>query len=680
MRIGYIDIEIDSINGFPDVNKASNPLTMFSVYDNKLDRTITLGLKPNSHVSTSIENCVLFDKEIDLLKAIIHLFEKCRWQIITGWYSESFDIPFLINRMMVVLKDDSYKRLSPIGDIQKDHKGHYKIAGVSHLDSLQLYKKFEINSRESYQLDNILKLELGKEEGKVVFEGSLTDLYRKDFEKYIEYNRQDVRGLVKLESKKKFIDLTQQITGLSCCELEDIYYNTRLVDGLILANLKPKNLVAPDKSNEEGEDNGYSGAFVLDPIKGLHEWVISLDLTSLYPSIIRSLNMSPETIQEENSNTNGLSDDYFISPNNYKFTKKYRGVIPQITDELFEKRLNYKKLMNEAKRKNNEELYSFYWLRQYVIKIFLNSIYGYLGSKTTRFYDRRIAEAVTTIGQEILKYSIGFFNAKDNIQIVAGDTDSVYINLSKICKSKDDCIKIGRMLQDEINNSLTQFAKDKFNIKDDEKHYFEFKFEKICRRLIAIAKKRYAYLLEWSEGFDSNEVGVVGIEVVRSDTPMVCRDFMKTVLHFILDGKSKNEVDEYITLFTNSYRNMSYEDKSIPVGVHGVRKYTDKKTGNPIKGASAHIKAAINYNRLIQPFHTNLAPIRDEDKIRYFFVKNSKVDVIGYIDFLPELKQFEIDDEHMIQRLITHKIESVYDCLGWKMIFDGSQVNDDLFN
>ena len=670
LRTWFIDIEVLVDDRFPDIAKADSPITCISFFDNKIDKTITLALVPKGYQPKKLNDCLCFDFEEELLRSFIYLINKSQAQILSGWNSEKFDIPYIVNRCKKILGEEEANKISPVNRIDTMHKGDISIKGITCLDYLQLYKKFEINLRDSYQLNSIAKFELDTE--KIQFEGSLDDLYYNDFEKYIEYNRRDVDIVKQLDDKKKYIDLTRNLTMSACREMEDVYYNTRLIDGYVLSALKGMNKVVPDKPEREKKESAYAGAYVSDPVVGMHDWVIALDLSSLYPSIVRSLNMSPETIVDDSYN-----GDCFTAANGSRYRKDKRGIFPLILDEITKKRKYYKKKVKEEEEKGDEEKAKFYWMRQYTYKILLNSAYGYIGADVTRFFNRDIAEGITLTGQAIVKFSEKHFNNKD-IRCIYVDTDSNFLLMPKEYNTTEKCVEFGKKLTKDINSKLDEFAKDKCNIVDDNKHYFEFNFEKICKSILLVSKKRYAYHLIWKEGFDKDSIEVTGIEVVRSDTPEVCRDFTKDVLEMILRKKDKADIDKFVKEFKKKYEKMDLEQQAIPVGVKGVNKYAKNK--HPIKGTPVHVRAALYYN--LYGVDKGDPVIKSSDKIKWYYSNDSRIPSMAFIETpTKKVREFKVDTKKMLQRLVDGKIEHLYNALGWRMPSDNMEIfSDDIFS
>ncbi len=347
------------------------------------------------------------------------------------------------------------------------------IAGISCLDYMDLYKKFIGTTKPSYSLANVAKDEELKHQ-KLTYRGSLTQLYKEDLSRYVEYNLVDVKVVVELDQKYDFIHLAQAVCHKGHVPYEWFQMSSRFIDGAILMYLRRHNLVAPNKpiggreeyeEMERGGKEGFTGAFVKDPIPGLYDWVTSADITSLYPSTIMSLNISPETKMDKILNWSAMDFingdlpilrslnkeytseefkkmikdyNYSIASNGVIYKQDMRGVIPTILDQWFSERVEYRKKAKDFGKNGDKVQEAFYDRRQKRQKIFLNSVYGVLGLPIFRFYDRDNAEAVTTSGQEIIrsaerlvndiydeKYKENGVEPPTNDHVIYIDTDSV---------------------------------------------------------------------------------------------------------------------------------------------------------------------------------------------------------------------------------------------------------------
>lgn len=439
------DIEVSSENGFPDVQSATNEILSIAWYDKAakmqgvyvLDKT----LKYENFVLEDDTVVEFFQTEEELLSKFFLKWTEIQPTIVSGWNVERFDIPYLYHRATVVLGKEISLMLSPIQKILwNDYKQMYKIAGVAVLDYLGLYKKFTYTQESSYNLDAIGRKEVNH--GKLQYGGTLDNLFKNDIKKFIEYNMGDVIIVKKIDEKMKLLDLVKSICHRAHVPYEDVYYSSRVIDGAILTYLKRLGIVAPNKkykSNEDAEEDGvqsFTGAYVKEPIPGRYFWIYDLDMTSLYPSVIMSLNISPETkigkiedwvpetfvmgkstthmMQVNEKHPRKITTDevrdfveqhkYSIAVNGVMYKMENTGLIPSILDAWFKERVEYRNLMTKFGKSGDTDKFEYFRMRQHVQKILLNSVYGVLGLPTCRFYDRDCAEATTTTGVAIIKY------------------------------------------------------------------------------------------------------------------------------------------------------------------------------------------------------------------------------------------------------------------------------------
>jgi DNA polymerase elongation subunit (family B) len=454
----FVDIEVSMNNQMPIVKEGNNEITSIAMMDSVSNRYMVFVLDTqeiHEDFSTDEADILFYPTEKELLLAFLAAYELAAPTIVTGWNSNGFDVPYLYNRICRVLGSEEANRLSPIGKVKySDRLERYRMAGVSSLDYLELYRKFTYTQRPNYRLDTIGRLEVDM--GKVDYVGSLDMLFRNDIHKFIEYNLQDVRIIVELDKKLKLIELVRGICHIGHVPYEDYAMSSRFLEGTVVTYLHRKGIVVTNKPYEieddtptttvgvdDEDDEGFIGAYVKEPIPGLYDWVYSLDLESLYPSIIMSLNISPETkvgyvrnfnveqhirkeilayvVQEPNRDdtvemeykefTEFLDENSLrVASNGVLYNNAVKGIIPEILEEWFKLRKEYKNLMIEHANAGNKELEGYYDQRQHIQKIFLNSMYGYLGLVGARFYDLDNASAVTLTGQDVIKSSALFAN------------------------------------------------------------------------------------------------------------------------------------------------------------------------------------------------------------------------------------------------------------------------------
>lgn len=454
-RIMTYDIEVEMDSGLPDPLKGDNGITAISMHDSVSDHywVLIMDVKGTLNRRESGNTTVIpFSDERDLLKSYLNIYEEINPTIVTGWNIDYFDTPYIYNRIKNVLGESYSKRLSPIGEcFYSPYRNRFFIGGVSYLDYLALYKNFTYNELDNYRLDTISQSELGR--GKIEYSGNLDDLFRDDIEKFIHYNLVDVELVVGLDAKLQFIDLARAICHAGHVPYEDFVYSSKYLEGALLTYLKKKNLVAPNKPADrrermeamrENNEEKFIGAYVKDPIVGKYKWIYDLDLTSLYPSIIMTLNISPETIigkvsdwdaevffrnerdwyeldgeRISKENLKRLLDETncSIASNGVLYTRDKVGCIPDILDHWFNQRVEFRKLEKQYGHEGDKEKYAFYKKRQLVQKILLNSLYGCLGLPAWRFYDRDNAEAVTLTGQIVIKRTADIVNLKYNKEL-----------------------------------------------------------------------------------------------------------------------------------------------------------------------------------------------------------------------------------------------------------------------
>ena len=692
----FFDIEVEVTDGFPEPTKANNKITSIALYNKMEDCNMVFIISDKIQSYTNDNTTVeVFGTEQQLLQAFLKYWINTKPTIISGWNINKFDIPYLYNRITKVFGEEFASALSPIQIVKyNSNKQVYRIAGVSSLDYLELYKKFTYTQQSSYRLDHIGKIEVNI--GKVAYDGSLDDLYRDDIDRFIEYNLNDVKIVVALDDKLKLIDLARAVSHLGRIPYEEVYYSSRYIEGAILVYLKQLNLVTPNKKvgvTYDGSYGRFSGAYVKSPIPGRYDWVFDLDLTSMYPSIIMSLNISPETkigkingwdaeefikgttktysIEKEGKVirhlSNGELKDFMnknnvsISSNGVIYDLSKKGVIPAILEKWFDARVEYKSLAKKYGEEGDEKLHGYFNRRQHVQKILLNSIYGVLGLTVFRFYDIDNAEATTTTGVKLIQFTEKVTNSyynkllkDDKDYCIYTDTDSVFYSALPLVKNRlpnadttddkfmtEQILDIASEVQTYINKSYDYFAKNFLNIQDE--HRFEIKQEVIAKSAFWVTKKRYGQWIINDGGTPCEKLDVKGLDIVRSSFPPSFRDFMTKVLKAILAKVGKERIDEFILNFKKSLHNETVENIALPTGVKGIKKYTKKKTTRGFggksmftdmeKGAPVYVKASVVYNDLLKHFNANnCEPIRNASKIRWVYLKDNpfNIDAIAF--------------------------------------------------
>ena len=712
-RTMTFDIEVEMVSGLPNTQFAQNEITAIASHDGvtKLYDVFVLDkarkVKNNAKQFSKDGRDVklhIFDNEKNLLIAFLNYYEEVNPTILTGWNIDFFDIPYLYNRIKNVCGEGHAKRLSPIGQtFYSPYRQKWSFAGVSILDYINLYKNYNYGLESSYTLNHIATKELGR--GKIEYEGSLDDLFENDLEKFIEYNIVDVDLVVSMDEKLQFIELCRAICHAGFVPYEDYMFSSKYLEGACLAYLKKKGLVAPNKPKDRKEkmqalrDNNeekFIGAYVKEPIVGKYDWIYDLDLTSLYPSIIMTLNISPETkigkIQNWDAEhwVRGGDASYTIvgsGGDKYEYTKQeltevikdsnlgvaangvlYNqdkpGLIADILDTWFKQRVEFRKLEKQYGEAGDTEKYEFYAKRQLVQKILLNSMYGVLGLPAFRFYDIDNAEAVTITGQTVIKKTAEMANIKYNKELgtkedynVYIDTDSIYMMAEPLVKHRYPEYKEfdEQRMASEVNiiaeetqtflNSFYDLLAERFFCIPKDKHRFEIKKEYISKAGFWVAKKRYAQWMVLKNGIKCDKLDVKGLDVVRSSFPKAFQEYMSGMLKDILMGKDNEYVDTKLLAFKASMINLPVNKIAKGGAIKELSKYDNGKwrkdsglaIANFEKGTPAHVKAGISYNRLLKFFDCPFKhePIRDGDKVKWVYLRQNPLglDTVAFKDY-----------------------------------------------
>ena len=764
-RVLTFDIEVEMISGLPNTKEAKNEITAIAAYDGAtklydvfvLDKERKVKNNSNNFNKDGREvNVHIFDNERNLLYAFLNYYEEINPTILTGWNIDFFDIPYLFNRIKNVCGEGNAKRLSPIGEcFWSPYREKWSFGGVSILDYINLYKTYTYTLEASYTLNYIATKELGR--GKVEYEGGLDDLFENDLEKFIEYNIVDVDLVVAMDEKLQFIELCRAVCHAGFVPYEDYIFSSKWLEGACLGYLKKKGLVATNKPKDRKErmqalrDNNeekFIGAYVKEPIVGKYDWIYDLDLTSLYPSIIMTLNISPETkvgkIQNWDAEENirgvekiyklvGKDGDTYeyttqelkevikdsnlgVAANGVLYTQDKPGLIADILNDWFQKRVEFRKLEKKYGEAKDTEKYEFYAKRQLVQKILLNSMYGVLGLPAFRFYDIDNAEAVTITGQTVIKKTAEMANIKywkelgtrDDYNVYI-DTDSIYMMAEPLVKHRypnykefdqnrmaEEVNRIAEETQTFLNSFYDMLAERFFFIPKD-KHRFEIKKEYISKAGFWVAKKRYAQWMILKNGIPCDKLDVKGLDVVRSSFPKAFQDFMAKMLKDILMGKDNSYMDESLLEFKKNMINLPVNKIAKGGAIKELSKYDDgnwrKDGGQSIatfeKGTPAHVKAGITYNRLLKFFNCPYKhePIRDGDKVKWVYLKNNPLglDTVAFKDYndpneIMDFVEQYVDRDMIYKAELENKVDDFYKALKWEKASTEAQTAKKFFS
>ena len=728
LSIVIIDIEVGSENGFPDPYKATEPITAIAV--RQLNGGITV-YGCGDYEKQGDEDYIKCKDEWTLCKTFLKDWQANYPDVVSGWNIDYFDIPYLVNRFNRILGEDETKKLSPWNNVWERsfvHKGQqkkvYNMTGISALDYIELYRWYAPagKSQESYSLNHITSVELN--ESKISYDeyDNLHQLYKLNYQKFIEYNIKDVELVIKLEDKLKLIELALTLAYDTKTNYEDVFAQTRMWDSLIYSYLLEKNIVVPPKEIQR-KDSAFEGAYVKDPQIGMHDWVASFDLDSLYPHLMMMYNISPETLVEpedytdemrkiimdgisvenllgQNVKTNDIKN-VTVTPNGQFFRTDVQGFLPKMLEEMYEDRKKFKKLMlkckqeyidekNPQKKEELGKLVARYNNLQLAKKVSLNSAYGALGSQYFRFYDLRMALGVTLAGQLSIRwienkiniYMNKLLKTTDVDYVIASDTDSIYLRLgdlvNKVYTGPKETAKVitfmDRVCEDKIQPYINESYQELASYVHAYSQKMRMKREGLSNKGFWTAKKRYVLNVFNNEGvqYDEPDMKIMGLEVVKSSTPAIIREKMKETISLIINTDEAT-VQEFIANLKTEFKKLPVEDISFPRGVNGIREYSDSTTLYK-KGTPIHVKGAILYNDLLAKHNLTkkYQEIKEGEKLKFTYLKVPnpvKDTVISFPVRLP--KEFAlqpyIDYETQFEKTFVEPMKIILDCIGWKV-------------
>lgn len=707
IHVGYIDIETDNVNGYSEAIDATEQITAITLWSSVSKKFFVYGCGEFKSDDPEVRY-FKFDTEVKMLEQFLRDWEYLDFDIVTGWNIKIYDFPYIINRLTRLFGKDGAKKLSPIGYVRekREHQFHreqlvYEIAGVAQLDLLMLYRKNVSTPKESFRLDSIAESELGERKIDYSEVGDLGALHRTNYQKFILYNIHDVRLVQKLEEKLRLIELQMVVAYDAKINFEDVFSPNKMLDNRIMNHLLSKKMVVPQRSlSFGGESEASEGAYVKEPVVGRHNWVVSFDVTSLYPTIMMSLNMGPETkipMHQTSHKFGGMNaermlkgdfDAQFLIDNNLTlaangvcYTRSKKSFFKEVLEDLFAKRVAYKNraqtakkalvkleqqeetpLLLEERAKYKQEAIKFD-LYQQATKISLNSLFGVMGSTWFRFFDRDNFEAVTITGQFAIQYIAreiniffnNFFKTTDIDYILYIDTDSVYLAMESVVERYKKAMANGNKPQpttEEIVDFLDSFAQAKIEPAIDAGFtkmlgvingttHFKMKRESIAINGSWNAKKRYILSVLDNEGvrYSTPELKYIGVEFAKATSPKYCRDNMKEAARIYLRG-DKDEFYEFVAKVKEGFYKLNPEEIAAPRGVSDLVKYADQQTiyksGTPIQ-----VKGALVHNHLIDKLDLGMRyqKIKNGDKLKYVYLKSNhitKSNVISFANVLPK--------------------------------------------
>lgn len=721
MKIVTIDIETSTEYGFPSPKTAQEEVLLITLQDFNTKDIISFGCKPYLVKQNNVKYVQCRD-EMELLRKFIDEIKRDYPDVITGWNCQLFDIAYLSARIQRVLGNRALEECSPHGIVNSREvpfaRGRTETAfdwvGTSILDLLDLYKKFSYKMVENYKLDTVAKEELNDEKVKHEY-GTFKEFYTKDWDLFVDYNIHDVVLVDQLEDKMKLITLILTMAYDAKCNYTDIYSSVRTWDCILYNYLLKRNIMVHNPPPiDPAADRQIMGAFVKEPKPGQYDWVVSFDATSLYPSIIMTWNMSPETLAEgqkylpddeksimrliqKDFDTKDLAfKNYAMTANGQCFRRDEEGIFPKLINYYFGERqaakkqmLEAQKMYEETKDKKYQGIIASLNSRQMSAKILMNSLYGAMGNVYFRYYDIRIAEGITMTGQllirSVAKQLTDFMNEwcdTDGIDYsFYSDTDSTYITLGNYVNSflqsrtKSDVVScIDKFCQEEIEPNINRACQNLSEYLNVYVPKIKFKREIIADRGVWIAKKRYAVNVHNSEGvsYEVPKLKVLGMEIVRSSTPAPVRKALKEAVSIVLT-KDEKSIKQYVMDMENKWNKLAPEDIAFPRGVNGIAEYSDPSTIFR-KGTPIHVRGALLYNHLIKSKNLDkkYQLIQEGDKIKFLYLKEPNPlgsHVITFLgDLPPELHITNyVDYDMMFEKTFLEPLNSLLSCIGWEL-------------
>ena len=711
VNVVNFDIEVASDEGFPKPEEALYPVISIALKSSQSSVYHVWGLGEYDAEKTELKmgtDMIQYRKcksEEELLAKFLTYWNENPPDIITGWNIRFFDVPYLVNRIGRIGSMEAVKRLSPWNMVNerntkimgREQQG-FELVGIQQADYIELFKKFgySYGTQESYALNHVANTVLGEKKLSYEEHGNLHTLYKKDHQKFIDYNIKDVQLVQRIDDKMGLIELCQTMAYKGGVNISDTFGTTAIWDSIIYRELNRSNIMIPPY--EEKAKQAYPGGYVKEPMVGSHDWVVSFDLNSLYPNLIVQYNMSPETLMpglvdhgvEHYMNGPDVSSQYSVAANGSQYRKDKQGVLPKIIVDYYAERKDVKKRMLIAKQKYEamatvelEKEINQLENRQMAIKILLNSLYGALGNRYFRYFDMRMAEGITLSGQLSILWAERIINNEmnkilktgDKDYVIAIDTDSLYINFGPMVdalKPNNPTKALDKICEEHFTKTLAQAYDQLFNKMNAYTNRMVMEREVIADRGIWTAKKRYILNVHNSEGvqYDTPKLKIMGIEAIKSSTPAVVRDKFKEIFHVLING-TESDTQSFIKKFRQHFYSLPPEQVSFPRGVSEITKWSDNKNIYK-KGTPIHVRGSLLYNAAIKgaSLDKRYGLIQNGEKIKFCYLRLPnpiKENVISFPDYLPNeisLHKY-IDYEKQFDKTFIDPLTPILDAIGW---------------
>lgn len=698
-RICYCDIEVYDKGGFPDQERAEREITCITVYDNYTQEyKIFLNHSELPEVSHEEAEVVVFSDEVRMMKSFCEYLLTRDFDVITGWNFSDFDARYIVNRLEVLSDDQDEVPISKndISDLDSAYDDGYfgaKIKGMAVVDMLRAYQNLQFTELDSYSLEDVAQEELGT--GKITDNRDLYELWENDPQKLIDYNFKDVKLTVELDKEQAIIDFYEEVANYVGGRVAECVDASKAVDIKILRAVNGL-FAVPSSKSIDGDT--FEGAQVFDPITGVKENVIVLDLASLYPMSMKTINAGPETKDPEGE---------LVAPNGIRFSTEEDAIVVEIIDEMLEERQKYKDLRDQHPPDSKQ--YAIYDRKQTAVKVIMNTLYGVLGWDRFRLYDEDVGAAVTAVGREVIRFTEQVVEEM-GYEVTYGDTDSVMVELGELDFSILDNEEIvqtvldvhevdsvaefreyaesahGEMTDEEfkrhfatlcigfkfekvINERYDDFAKEELNA---DEHWFDIEFEKLYRRYFqAGKKKRYAGHIVWKEGKEKNDVDTVGFETERSDYSSAAKFIIERVLDIIVKGGDLETVSDFVRTEIDKLKNGEYSPDEWGVPASVTKNFEDYDSPTTAVRASKYANEELDAG--IQPgdkpkkgFVARIVP-NDEGEIPYSQPPSTNEGnmFVCWMDFDDIPEEFVWDWETYIEKQIKGPLERILSGTDW---------------